>query len=51
MILYSKQFALVWFFLFFIGILVWVFWPSNKKRFEKAGRMMLDDDDLKQNRG
>lgn len=44
---YSKQFALVWFFLFFVGVLVWAFWPSNKKRFEDAGRMILDDNDVK----
>lgn len=45
LVLFSKQFALVWFFLLFVGILIWAFWPGNKKKFEDAGRMILDDDD------
>ncbi|MBF0625216.1 MAG: cbb3-type cytochrome c oxidase subunit 3 [Magnetococcales bacterium] len=40
----AKEFALVWFFLLFVGIVLWAFWPGNRKRFEQAGRMALDDD-------
>ncbi|MBF0358187.1 MAG: cbb3-type cytochrome c oxidase subunit 3 [Magnetococcales bacterium] len=43
-LLFSKQFALVWFFLIFVGIVVVVYWPGNKKRFEDEGRKILDDD-------
>ncbi|MBF0310586.1 MAG: cbb3-type cytochrome c oxidase subunit 3 [Magnetococcales bacterium] len=43
--LFSKQFALVWFFLIFVGVLLWVFWPSHRSRFEKAGESVLHDDD------
>ena len=28
----------------FIAIVAWVFWPKNKKRFEKAARIPLEDE-------
>jgi len=28
----------------FVGVLIYTFWPGNKKRFERARRMPLDDD-------
>ena len=42
---FAKQFALVWFFLIFLGVAVWAFWPSNKKKFDEMGRMPLDDEE------
>ncbi|MEO5364957.1 MAG: cbb3-type cytochrome c oxidase subunit 3 [Magnetococcus sp. WYHC-3] len=42
---FTKEFALVWFFLFFVGVIVWAYWPANKKRFEDAGRSLFDEDD------
>ncbi|MBF0179937.1 MAG: cbb3-type cytochrome c oxidase subunit 3 [Magnetococcales bacterium] len=42
---FSKQFGLVWFFLLFVAILVWAFWPGNKKRFEDEGRRILEDEE------
>ncbi len=44
MLRWSKEFALVWFFLVFVGILFYAFWPGNKDRFDKAGRMAMEDD-------
>lgn len=41
---WSKQFALVLFFLFFVGVLFWVMRPGSKEGYERAGRMPLDDD-------
>lgn len=29
----------------FIGLCVWVLWPSNKARFERDARIPLQDDD------
>ena len=29
--------------LLFIGIVAWVFWPRNKARFERYGRIPLED--------
>ncbi|MBF0126330.1 MAG: cbb3-type cytochrome c oxidase subunit 3 [Magnetococcales bacterium] len=42
---FSRQFALVWFFVLFVAILVWAFWPGNKKRFEREGQKILEEDD------
>lgn len=28
----------------FAGVLIYTFWPSNKKRFDRASRMPLEDD-------
>ncbi len=28
----------------FIGVLIYTFWPGNKKRFERARHIPLDDD-------
>ncbi|MBF0427999.1 MAG: cbb3-type cytochrome c oxidase subunit 3 [Magnetococcales bacterium] len=41
---FTQQFALVWFFLLFCGILLWAFWPGNKKRFEREGQKILEED-------
>ncbi|WP_143814927.1 cbb3-type cytochrome oxidase subunit 3 [Magnetofaba australis] len=39
-----KQFGLVWFFVIFLIIIGWAYWPSHKKDYDKAGRLALDDD-------
>ena len=36
--------ALVGFVAMFVAVLVYVFWPGNKKRFEEAGRLPLEKD-------
>lgn len=46
MLSFSKQFALVWFFLIFVAILLWAYWPSRKKRFEDDGKRLLDNDPI-----
>ncbi|MBF0380894.1 MAG: cbb3-type cytochrome c oxidase subunit 3 [Magnetococcales bacterium] len=43
---FSKQFSLIWFFLLFIGIVLWAYWPSHKKGFEEEGEKLLDDDPI-----
>ena len=40
----SKEFSLVWFFLIFVGVVAWAYWPGHKKRFEDEGNRLLDDD-------
>jgi cytochrome c oxidase cbb3-type subunit IV len=44
MLRYSKEFSLLWFFLIFIGIVAWAYWPSHKKQFEDEGKKLLEDD-------
>ncbi|MBF0400616.1 MAG: cbb3-type cytochrome c oxidase subunit 3 [Magnetococcales bacterium] len=44
LIYFSRIFALVLFFVLFVGILVWAFLPGNKQRFEKEARKILEED-------
>jgi len=41
----AKSYGLFYLIGFFIAVLAYVFWPSNKKRFEKAARSILDQED------
>jgi cbb3-type cytochrome oxidase subunit 3 len=36
--------SLVFFVLFFGGMLVWTFWPGNRQRLNDAGRIPLNKD-------
>jgi cytochrome c oxidase cbb3-type subunit 4 len=35
----------VWFMLLFIGIVVWAFWPSRRRKLEDLGRIPLRGDE------
>ena len=35
----------VWAVLIFASILLWAWWPANRKRFEKDARIPLNDED------
>ena len=37
--------ALLFFIACFIGVLVYAFWPSNRKTFERAAQLPLSDTD------
>jgi cytochrome c oxidase cbb3-type subunit 4 len=45
----SQIAGLILFVSLFVLVLVYVFWPGNKKRFEHAARMPLDKDDAPEN--
>jgi cytochrome c oxidase cbb3-type subunit 4 len=36
--------ALLLFVAFFIGVLIYAFWPGNKKRFKEASKLPLEKD-------
>ena len=40
----SQSAVLIFYILFFIAVLVYVFWPGNKTRFDQASRSVLDLD-------
>jgi cytochrome c oxidase cbb3-type subunit 4 len=42
---FSKSFGLFYLIAMSIGILVYVYWPSNKKRFNRAAQSILQDED------
>jgi len=40
----SQSAVLIFYILFFLAVLVYVFWPSNRTRFDRAARSALDLD-------
>ena len=40
----SQSAVLIFYILFFIAVLVYVFWPGNRTRFDQASRNALDLD-------
>lgn len=40
----SQIIALIFFIALFVGVIVYVFWPGNKKKFDEAARAPLDDE-------
>jgi cytochrome c oxidase cbb3-type subunit 4 len=45
LVAFSKSWGLFYLIAFAIGVLVYTFWPSNRKRFDRAKRSILDRDD------
>lgn len=41
----SKSWGLFYLIAFAIAVLVYAFWPSNKKHFDRAKKSILDKDD------
>ena len=44
-VIFSKSFGLIYMMAFFVGAIVWAYWPSRKKRFDKAAEAILHDED------
>jgi len=40
----SQTVALILFVALFVAVIVYVFWPGNKKKFEEAAKLPLEDD-------
>ncbi len=45
MVALAKSFGLFYLIALSIGVLIYTFWPSNKKRFERAARDIIQDED------
>ena len=41
----AKSWGLFYLIAFAIGVLIYALWPSNRKRFERAKKSILDKDD------
>lgn len=41
--------ALIFFIVLFAGVIVYAFWPGNKKRFDEASKLPLEDDPESEN--
>ena len=37
--------AMLFFIALFLGIVIYVFWPGNKKKFDEASRLPFENDD------
>ena len=40
----SQIVALIFFVVLFVGVIVYVFWPGNKRKFDEAARLPLEDE-------
>jgi len=40
----SQVAALLFFIVLFAGVVLYAFWPGNKRRFEEAAKLPLEDD-------
>ena len=45
LVAFAKSWGLFYLIAFSVGVLVYVFWPSNRKRFDRAKKSILDKDD------
>jgi cytochrome c oxidase cbb3-type subunit IV len=45
MVWFSKSFGLFYLIALSLGVLVYAFWPSNKKRFDEAAQSILGQED------
>lgn len=45
LVAFSKSWGLFYLIALAIGVLAYAFWPPNRKRFDRAKRSILDDDD------
>jgi cytochrome c oxidase cbb3-type subunit 4 len=43
----SQMLALLFFIGLFVAVLVYAFWPGNKKRFDEAAKLPLEDPESK----
>lgn len=43
---FSKSFGLFYLIALSLVVLLYVYWPSNKKRFDHAARSVLDQEDV-----
>jgi cytochrome c oxidase cbb3-type subunit 4 len=42
---FSQIAALIIFIALFVGVIVYVFWPGNKKKFDETAKLPLEDKD------
>lgn len=42
---FAKSWGLFYLIAMTVGVLIYTFWPSNRKRFERAKDSILDEDD------
>lgn len=41
---FARTWGLIYLLILFAGVLAYVFWPGSRKKFERLGRMPLEED-------
>ncbi len=42
---FAKSWGLIYLMIFFLGAVVYAFWPGNRERFRRAANQPLEEDD------
>lgn len=45
LVAFAKSFGLFYLIAFSIGVLIYACWPSNRRRFDRAAKSILNDED------
>ncbi|MEM7224498.1 MAG: cbb3-type cytochrome c oxidase subunit 3 [Pseudomonadota bacterium] len=45
LVYFSKSWGLFYLIAFSVAVVIYAFWPSKKKTFERAARQVIDDED------
>ena len=45
LVVFARSWGLFYLIAMAVGVLIYVFWPSNRKRFDRAGKSILDHDE------
>jgi cytochrome c oxidase cbb3-type subunit 4 len=47
----TQSLALIFFILLFAGVVIYVFWPGNRDKFERAARLPFEPDKATEEKG
>jgi cytochrome c oxidase cbb3-type subunit 4 len=42
---FAKSWGMIYLMIFFLGAVVYAFWPGNRERFKRAASLPLEEDD------
>ena len=45
LVAFAKSWGLFYLMIFFLAVVIYAFWPSNRKRFDRAKKSILDQED------
>jgi cytochrome c oxidase cbb3-type subunit IV len=43
---FAQTSGMIYFIIIFMGVCLYVFWPKNRAKFDKAARMPLENEDI-----
>lgn len=45
LVVFSQSWGMLYLLVFFVGVVVYAFWPGNRERFRRAAHRPLEEDD------